>query len=112
MRGAAVAFEILLHSPGSGQRPTVHNIEQFRPDPATAELVRQWLIARGVDAHPTEFGVACSTSPAIFEEIFGARPVPGDQGRPGWRLQGSITVPAEIADHVEDVTLAQRPEWL
>jgi hypothetical protein len=112
MRGESVAFEILLRSAGSGRRPTVRNIDQFRPDPESLELVRRWLIARGVDAHATEFGIACSAPPALFEKIFAARPLPAGPASPEWRLDGSIRIPAEIAAHVEDVTLSQRPEWL
>lgn len=105
-----VEFEILLRSAGSGRIPTTRNVEEFRPDAETIELVLRWLQSRGVEARPTGFSLACSAPPAVFQALFGAKPIAPYRKDESWRLDGPVRVPAELADAIEDVTLSRRPE--
>src|SRR5882724_5852118 len=107
MPDSLVHFEVLLRSGGTGRQPTARNVDQFRPDPEALDRCRRWLCAHGVTAHATDFSLACSASPRVFESLFGVKlialePAPG---QPVWHVDGTIRVPGEIAALVEDVTL-------
>jgi hypothetical protein len=112
MPDALVSFEVVLRTPGSGRIPTVQNLDQFRPDPEKLEFVRRWLHARGVVAHTTGFGLACSAPATVFESLFGAQLRPAEEvaGAAAWQLDGPIRLPAEIAGLVEEVVLSRTPE--
>jgi hypothetical protein len=107
-----VSFEIVLRTPGSGRIPTVQNIDQFRPDPEKLEFVRRWLHARGVVAHATGFGLACSATATVFEGLFGVtlRPLEEVAGGAAWQVDGPICLPPEIAGLVDEVILSRTPE--
>lgn len=112
-RSSTVAFEVLLRSKGSGRSATSRNVEQFRADPEAAERVRRWLHAHGVTAHATDFSIACTAPPKIFESLFGVelRPIKGPKKVPRWSVDGQIRIPEEIAEFVENVTLSMMPEF-
>jgi hypothetical protein len=113
MPNATVPFEVVLRTPGSGHIPTVHSIDQFRPDPENLELVRRWFHVRGAVCHATSFGLACSAAQAVFEGLFGVkvRQVEMALGGTAWEVDGAIRVPLEIASVVEDITLSRTPEF-
>jgi hypothetical protein len=107
-----VQFDILLKSPGSGQRPNVGNIDQFRPAPETMETCRRWLVAQGIDCYATDFGLACSAEKGTFETLFGTelRPDAGVSGTPSWQCTSPPKPPDEIREYVEQISIAAPPE--
>ena len=105
---AAVTFEVQLRTAGTGRIPTPQTIDQFRVDPEAAERCRRWLHGRGVTAHATDFSLACSAPPMVFESLF---KVKLKSAGPGWQMDGPIHVPEEIAPMVEDVTIPPAPEF-
>jgi len=88
------------------------NIRTFRPDPEHTDLVRRWLQERGVVTHATDFSLACSAPPAVFEQLFAVKLVAFDKvpGGAAWKVAGRIRVPEETATLVEDITLPRAPE--
>ena len=60
-----VAFELLLHTPGGDERPTLQTLERFRPDEEALRLCLQWLGQHGVTAHTTGFSIACTAPPPL-----------------------------------------------
>lgn len=107
-----IEFDILVRAEASGETPDVSNIHRFRPDPEDVEKCRRWLAGKGVSCHTSEFGLACSASRQLFESLFSTKVEPLEQGpgKPPWRLLNDPEPPAEIADYVEDVTIAVPPE--
>ena len=107
-----VAFDVLLRSPASGRPPSVASIRQFRPPPEEIERCRRWFAERGVEAHATEFGLACRAPRKLFESLFHvslkrAKPTPG---RPPFEFVGEPVPPKEIAGAIEQVTITAGPE--
>jgi hypothetical protein len=114
MAESTVAFEVLLHVPGSGQWPLPGTIDRFRPDPEVMEACRHWLQAHGVVAHPTGFSLACSATRVVFESLFGVKlfalkPMPGS---PRWRMEGTLRIPEQLSAWVQNVTLPPPPEFI
>lgn len=107
-----VSFDITLKGavPGAPAGPTT--LDDLRPPPEAIERCVRWLASKGVSAHPTAFGAACSCPPDLFEALFGVAVESGGAGRggPSYVANGEPTPPAEIADIVESITLTGAPE--
>lgn len=110
--GETVGFDVLVRSPASGRSPTVASIREFRPDPKEIERCRRWFASRGVEAHPTEFGLACRAPRKLFESLFrvSLKPLGRGPGRPPFEILGRPVPPGEIAEAIEQVTIAAGPE--
>jgi len=107
-----IEFDILVHAERSGKTPSVSNINQFRPRVEDIEKCRRWLAGKGVDCYITDFGLACSASPELFESLFSTKV---DQSEPSmvkapWRLVKEPKPPPEIADCIEQITITMPPE--
>ena len=107
-----VSFDVLLRSPGSGRAPSVTNIDQFRPPSDAIEKVLRFLIAKGMVCHSTDFGLACTAPRTLFESLFSVRlqSVDAQPGMPAWQISGTPKLPREIADLIEQFTIATSPE--
>ena len=65
-----VSFDILLKPPATAADANTVSIDTTRPAPEDVERCRRWLIGRGVEAHDSGFGLACTANRQLFEEIF------------------------------------------
>ncbi|UCE36200.1 MAG: hypothetical protein JSW00_11710 [Thermoplasmata archaeon] len=108
-----VAFDILLRSPASGQQPSVSTIDQFRPPHEEIERCRRYLVSRGVEAHATEFGLACKAPRDLFESLFAVslKPTKPVKGTPPFKMVGEPKPPMEIAEAIEQITISAPPEF-
>lgn len=106
-------FDVLLRSGASGQVPHLQTIEQFEPPPEAIEKCRRWFAARGVKCHATQFGLACSASEDRFASLFQVKVsrLAKGPGGPAHEVHGTIRVPPEIADLVEQITVSGPPEF-
>ncbi len=107
-----VSFDVTLKGAGLGTTAGLATIDDLRPPQEAIERCVRWLAAKGVAAHATAFGVACSAPPALFESLFGVtlRRVDDRPSRPSYEASGEPAAPGEIADIVEAITLAGEPE--
>ncbi len=107
-----VTFDVLLRAGQARGEPSVQEIARFKPDPGDIERCRRWLAQRGVTAHATDFGLACSCPPALFEQLFGVRLAeksPAADQAP-FEAIGAMRPPPEIGDLIEQVTLTVAPQ--
>jgi len=108
-----VPFDILLRSAGAGKLPTAQNIDQFKPPAGDIEKCRRWLIAKGVTCHPTEFGLACEATPALFGLLFSTEveydESTGDLIR--WRCSRPPRPPQELESYIQQITITAPPEF-
>ena len=107
-----VVFDILLHSSASGKQPSVSTIDQFLPPPEEIERCRRYLVARGVEAHATEFGLACRAPCDLFESLFGVslNPITHTPSTPRFEMIGQPNPPEEIAKAIDQITISAVPE--
>ena len=109
-----VGFDVLLRTQRGGQQPHLETIGNFRPDPDAVERCRKWLVAHGVTCTPANFSLACSAPGQLFASLFGVQVLPNPQngpGKPAVLLKGTIRLPSEIAEWVDQVTLTAPPEF-
>jgi len=108
-----VVFDILLRSSASGKQPSVSTIDQFLPPPEEIERCRRYLVARGVEAHATKFGLACRAPCDLFELLFevSLKPIRQTKGDPRFEMIGQPNPPKEIADAIDQITISAPPEF-
>lgn len=107
-----VTFDVLMRSSASGNQPSVSTIHQFRPPPEEIERCRRWFTAKGVEAHATEFGLACRAPRQLFESLFGVtlKPLKAMPGKPPFEMTGHPVAPKEIAEAIDQITITAPPE--
>lgn len=112
MEEPAINFDILLGKRGGA--PTVETVEAYRANPELVERCRRWLAARGVSAHATPFGLACSAPGKVIEELFGTSLAAEPASRPGtppYRFVGAPRLPADFPADAAEITLSAEPEF-
>ncbi len=114
-----IQFDILLRSTATAKgldpsAASTGNVRDFYPTPETIERCRRWLVKRGITCYPSNFGLACSSPPALFERVFDAR-LEGErkssEGKTIPRLLTNPTIPEPIADIVEQIKLSPSPDF-
>lgn len=107
-----ISFDVTLKGAVPGTTAGLGTIGGLRPPQEAIERCVRWLQAKGVAAHVTAFGAACSAPPELFELLFGVtlRRVRDRPSAPSYEASGEPTAPGEIADIVEAITLAGEPE--
>ena len=107
-----ITFEVLLKPAGSAE-PSVETIDELRPDAGRIEYCTRWLIRQGFEAHPAEFSITCTGALGRFARIYKvqAKSVSRGRGGPEYELSGDPTLPAAIAEDVEQITVAASPEF-
>lgn len=113
-RTGNLSFDVLLRSLGTGRRPTLKNIDDFRAPAEKIEKCKRFLVGRGVTCHVTPFGLGCSAPVETFETLFKVKLKAGGpvRGAPVFQIEGTIRTPQEIEELVEQVTLTVEPEFL
>ena len=112
-----IQFDIMLRSTATAKgldpsAASTENIRDFYPAPETIERCRRWLVEQGITCYPGNFGLACSSPPAIFERVFDVRlERKSSEGKFIPRLLTNPTFPEPIADSVEQITLSQFPDF-
>jgi hypothetical protein len=112
-KSAPISFDVLLRSDASGREASAKTVGAFAPDSEKMERCRRWLAARGVTCSAANFSIACSAPPEVFAKLFRvkAKPAKAAAAQPSAEIEGSIQVPEEIAELVEQVTLTRPPEF-
>ena len=107
-----VTFDVLI-KPTAPCAPGMSTIEKLRPPPSRIQYCTRWFANRGVVAHATDFGIACSADRSVFEELFSVALEVNDPapGTPVYRISGTVTAPAEIASDIEQITLSVPPVY-
>lgn len=107
-----VMFDVLLVTAGSGQLPHGENVQDFYAAADDIEFCRRWFAGRGMILHATPFGLSGSAPRALFESVFAAKlePLEAAPGQPGFRILVEPKPPAELADLIDQVTIAAAPE--
>jgi hypothetical protein len=108
-----IKFDVLIRSESSGKLPSLATVEKFHAPAEAVEKCRRWFAGRGVNCHATPFGLACNAPPQIFASIFEVEVTPVDPGtsKSGHKTQGTIHIPYEIADLVDQITITVEPEF-
>ncbi|UCG69031.1 MAG: hypothetical protein JSV09_14795 [Thermoplasmata archaeon] len=108
-----MAFDILLRSLTTAKQPSVSTIDNFRAPPEKLEKCRRYLVARGVEAHATDFGLACKAPRALFESLFkvSLKPIEHTGVGPRFEMVGQPNPPEEIAESIDQVTITATPEF-
>ena len=107
-----ISFDVTLKGADPGTTAGLATIDGLRPPQEAIERCVRWLAAKGVAAHATAFGAACSAPTELFESLFGVtlRRVDDRPNAPLYETSGEPAAPGEIADIVEAITLAREPE--
>ncbi len=112
---ALVAFDVLLRGAAGDVPPTVKTIDQFRPPDKAIEFCIRWLSRQGAKCHRTDFSLACEMPVADFERLFDVKLKPSQKPARSATARSAgagpaISVPAELAEYVEQVSITPQPE--
>ena len=119
-----ISFDVLLKGTAGDATPTLANIDQHRPSPQVVEECFQWLTAREVKCHRTDFGLACETGAENFKKLFpklieSEGPPSGKSenltdSRPESTSENESTkfrIPNDLRELVAQVTICQPPTF-
>lgn len=107
-----VAFDVLLKASTEAE-PNLATVPALRVSPEVVNRCRLWFGRRGVEVYSTDFGLACRAPRSVFESLFGVHLERTEEspGMPNFAIKGSIRMPSEIAEFVDQITLTASPEF-
>ncbi|MCK4373118.1 MAG: hypothetical protein KAW61_08215 [candidate division Zixibacteria bacterium] len=107
-----VRFDLLVKAPGSGQEASLTTIDRHRPKSEHVERCRRWLVSLGVECYATDFGLAGSMPPPLFESVFRCKlhRIDAGPGLPLWEASPPPQAPHKIEHLVHQVTIGAEPE--
>lgn len=112
MSAERVNFDILLRPEVSVVESGVASLDSLKPAQENIVRCQRWFSAHGVEAHATEFGLACRAPKEVFEMLFSVilEPTDGGAGQPALEMRNVPSPPEDIADFVDQISLAVAPE--
>lgn len=106
-----ISFDVLLRGDSTDVAHVAVDVHKLRPKLGVIEFCLRSFSELGVTCHRLDFGLACEAPPELFESLFGVT-VTGrtdDSGHTVYEVSGEPRPPKEIAQHVDQITIARPP---